>query len=86
MWKDHIQKKNLVKPTILQKEIMTTGESPFLVQQLYGYQTKYKIIAAMPFNGGGDMHFQIKQHGKFSEELAKFYVVQCCLGIDHLHS
>jgi len=59
---------------------------PFLMRLHYSFQTSDKLYLVMDFINGGELFFHLQNERKFSNERARFYAAEICLGISHLHS
>ena len=51
----------------------------------YAFQTPDKLCFILDLMGGGDLHYQLNQHGVFSEAHTKFYAAEIILGLEHMH-
>ncbi|EAR98079.1 Serine/Threonine kinase domain protein (macronuclear) [Tetrahymena thermophila SB210] len=76
------------KEQIVQNErnIMTMMQGhPFLLQLDYAFESKNYIAFAMEYCAGGEMFYHLRKIKKMTEEQARFYFIEICLGIDYLH-
>lgn len=60
-------------------------DCPFIVCMTYAFQTPDKLCFILDLMGGGDLHYQLNQHGVFSEAHTKFYAAEIILGLEHMH-
>lgn len=75
------------KEVIVQNErnIMSTLNHPFLLQLEFAFETKHYIGFVMEYCAGGELFYHLKKIKRMTEEQARFYFVEICLGIKHLH-
>lgn len=70
---------------MVEKEIMRTCESPFIVKLHYTFQTATKLYFVLDFVNGGELHSKLIKKIKFNEKLTKFYVAEILMTLKHLH-
>ena len=70
----------------LEKDILYSINHPFLVNMTYVFQNEYRIYFLMPFIKGGELFRHLVEVRKFPENQAKFFAMQVCLALGHLHS
>ena len=75
----------LVEQAKLEKQILCNNDNPFLVDMRYSFVTNEKVMFLLPFKRGGDMFNLMRADGRFSEDRARFYVLQIVLGLSYLH-
>eukprot|EP01124_Arcella_intermedia_P021304 TRINITY_DN2952_c0_g1_i1.p1 TRINITY_DN2952_c0_g1~~TRINITY_DN2952_c0_g1_i1.p1 ORF type:complete len:502 (-),score=105.55 TRINITY_DN2952_c0_g1_i1:68-1573(-) len=77
-----------VEHTIAERNILMKIKHPFLMRLHCAFQTAEKLALVMDFVNGGELfyHLQNQPGRRFSNERAKFYAAEICLGIEHLHS
>eukprot|EP00357_Protocruzia_adherens_P026640 CAMPEP_0114984716 /NCGR_PEP_ID=MMETSP0216-20121206/7434_1 /TAXON_ID=223996 /ORGANISM="Protocruzia adherens, Strain Boccale" /LENGTH=632 /DNA_ID=CAMNT_0002346889 /DNA_START=214 /DNA_END=2112 /DNA_ORIENTATION=+ len=83
--KDIILESDQLEHTRIEKEIMQSVTHEFLMGLEYCFQTPDKVYFITKYMSGGDMFTHLRNAFKFPEELAKFYIAQIALGLDHLH-
>lgn len=64
---------NILKSTLLEKEILQSVDHPFLASLDYVFQTDGKLYFIMKFVRGGDLQNLLRQAKKFDEDVVKFY-------------
>lgn len=64
---------------------MTNMKHPFLLKLEYAFETKSYLVFITEFCSGGELFFNLKKIFKMSEEHAKYYFMEICLGIENLH-
>lgn len=82
--------KGVLKPRDLQRtnterNILTKIHHPFIVQLCYAFQTKSKLYLVMDFLQGGDLFSRLSGEITFREDVAKFYLAELALALEHLH-
>lgn len=85
MRKKTLQKMDEVKHILIERDILTTAKSPWLVRLLYAFQDVDSVFLAMEFVPGGDFRTLLNNSGVLKEEHAKFYISEMFMGIDTLH-
>ena len=86
MKKQDVTESNLVENIRLEREIMEKGNSPFLVELFYAFQSKVNFYFVMEFIPGGDLFVLLRKQRKFPEEAVRFYAVEVILALEYLHS
>jgi len=86
-----LNKKNIVdrgevEHTRAEKNILMKINHPFLMKLHYSFQTSDKLYLVMDFINGGELFFHLQNDRRFTNERARFYAAQICLGISHLHA
>ena len=64
---------------------MASIHNPFLLNMEYAFETKSYLVFITEFCSGGELFFNLKKIHKMSEEHAKYYFMEICLGIESLH-
>ncbi|KAL4450299.1 hypothetical protein ABPG74_009005 [Tetrahymena malaccensis] len=75
------------KEVIVQNErnIMASIAHPFLLKLEYSFESKSYLGFCMEYCAGGELFYHLRRIKRMSEEMARFYFVEICLGIDYLH-
>ena len=68
-----------------EKEILTNVDHPFIMKMHYSFSTKNYLNLVLDFWPGGELFFHIVKHKRFRESVAKFYIAEIILAIEHLH-
>lgn len=67
--------------------LVSTGDDcPFIVNMTYAFQTHDKLYFVLDLMNGGDLHYHLSQHGKFTEIEMRFYAAEVVLGLEHMHN
>lgn len=66
-------------------EILMKVDHPFIVKLNYSFQTKYRLYFVLDFVNGGQLFFQLLQHGLFREDLARVYAAEIVSAVAYLH-
>lgn len=76
------------KEIIVQNErniMISILNQPFLLKIEYCFENKSYLGFAMEYCAGGELFYHLRRIKRMDEEMAKFYFVEICLGIDYLH-
>ena len=65
---------------------MAITKSPFCVSLLYCLQTVNNVFLVMEYMIGGDLKSLLGVYGYFLEDHAVFYLAECVLALQYLHS
>lgn len=68
-----------------EREIMERVCHPFLVKLLFAFQNQTRLFLVTEFVQGGELFFQLKTDGKFSESRARLYSCEIILALEYLH-
>jgi serine/threonine protein kinase len=68
-----------------EKQILTSISHPFIMKMHYSFTTKNYINIVLDFCPGGELFFHIVKKRRFSENVARFYIAEIILAIEHLH-
>ena len=71
---------------LLRNDVLRESDHPFLADLKYAFLTKQKGYLLMQFVRGGELFTHLKQVKNFTEESARFYVIQVAIALGHLHS
>jgi len=71
---------------LVERDVLTSTKSPWLVKLLYAFQDQNNVFLAMEFVPGGDMRALLGNVGSLEEEPAKFYMAEMILSMVSLHS
>jgi protein-serine/threonine kinase len=84
--KDKVLGNNLVRYAFTERNILMTISHPFIIKLIYAFQTPEKLAMIMDFCPNGDLGTQLVREKRFSEEKARFYLVEVLLALQELHS
>lgn len=68
-----------------EKEILTSIDHPFIMKMHYSFSTKHYLNLVLDFCPGGELFFHIVKQKRFKESVARFYIAEVILAIEHLH-
>jgi len=85
MCKRMIKEKKCKKFCQMERDILETLNSPFVVDIVYAFQTEDYIFIIMEVIAGGSLEYNIHKHDGFSEDECKFYASEVALGLNYLH-
>ncbi|OMJ90488.1 hypothetical protein SteCoe_7193 [Stentor coeruleus] len=83
--KEKVLGNNLVRYAFTERNILMTISHPFIVKLNYAFQTPEKLVMVMDFCPNGDLGTQLAREKRFSEEKAKFYLIEILLALQELH-
>ena len=72
--------------TKTERDLMVKITSPFLVNIKFAFQDDTKLYIVSDFMQGGDMFYHLHSVKNFSEEKAKFYLIEIIFGLEYLHN
>ena len=84
--KEEVLKNDLLTYAFAERNILMRIEHPFIVKLNYAFQTPEKLIMIMDFCPNGDLGSQLARDKKFSEDKAKFYLIEVLLALQELHN
>lgn len=85
MSKKRIKLKKAEKMCLMEREIMTNINSPYVVCLKYSFSTANDLYLVLDLMIGGDLGFHLSKKVVFSLKEAKFYAARALLGIAALH-
>lgn len=68
-----------------EQEIMKSLSHPFIMKMHYSFSTKNYLNIVLDFCPGGELFFHIVKKKRLRENVAKFYIAEIILAIEHLH-
>ena len=71
--------------TMTERDLMVKLTSPFLVNIKFAFQDESKLYIVSDFMQGGDMFYHLHSEKNFTENKAKFYLIEIILGLEYLH-
>ena len=71
--------------TKAERDLMVKINCPFIVNIKFAFQDEYKLYIITEFMQGGEMFFHLHKEKKFSNEKARFYIIEIILAIEFLH-
>jgi serine/threonine protein kinase len=83
--KVQVIEKNSFKSVLLERELLSTLECPFIVNLRLAYQTETDLCMVVDLMSGGDLRFHLSKEHFFEEERAKFYTACILLALEYIH-
>ncbi|KAI9290597.1 Pkinase-domain-containing protein [Neoconidiobolus thromboides FSU 785] len=68
-----------------ERQILSEVQHPFIVKLFYAFQTEDRLYLILDYVQGGELFFHLANERMFSEDIAKFYLAQLILALEHLH-
>ena len=81
-----VRKEHSVYMTWLERTVMSSFHSHFLVSCVYAFQDAQHLYMVMPLMLGGDLRYYLKQNGPCRESEARFFMAEILLALEHMHS
>jgi len=83
--KSSVKIQNQEDHTKTERLLLEMINHPFIINLEYAFQSKESLYLVTEFMQGGELFQHLRNHGKFTEEEAKFYVVEVLLALDFIH-
>ena len=80
--KAQLIKRNQVKHTQAERNIIQNVSSPFLTTLSFAFQTVDKLYMVMEYMPGGELFYWLKKQSKFSLGRSKLYMMEMLLGLE----
>ena len=85
-----LDKKNIMKNkqtdlTKLERKILKTIKSPFLIRLYFAFQSPTKLFLVIEYCPGGELYFYLRICRRFHERVVRFYASNIILGLKALH-
>lgn len=71
--------------TKAERNILEAVKSPFICDLLYAFQTGGKLYLILEYLSGGELFMHLEREGMFMENVAKFYLSEIVVALEHLH-
>lgn len=84
--KDLIKKKNIIKPIIIEKTIMSSLNSSFLIKCFYNFESKDKLFLLLEYGKYGDLSIILKVFKKINESKIFIILAELVLALEKLHN
>ncbi|KAG8838066.1 Serine/threonine-protein kinase [Serendipita sp. 405] len=84
--KDEMVKRDQLAHVRAERDVLAESNSPWVVQLFYSFQDPSYLYLVMEFLPGGDLMTMLIKYEVFSEDVTRFYMAECCLAIEAVHS
>lgn len=84
--KRDIMKKNLVRYTKSERNVLIAVDHPFIVTLRFAFQTEQRLYLIMDYIPGGELFTRLNEQYRLVEEHAVFYAAEIVLVFEHLHA
>ncbi|TFY57919.1 hypothetical protein EVJ58_g6730 [Rhodofomes roseus] len=84
--KDEMLKKDQLAHVRAERDVLAESNSPWVVQLYYSFQDSAYLYLIMEFLPGGDLMTMLIKYDTFSEDVTRFYIAECVLAIEAVHS
>ncbi|CAO3645819.1 unnamed protein product [Mucor hiemalis] len=71
--------------TKAERQILEEVRNPFIVQLFYAFQTNDRLYLILEYATGGELFTHMAAENMFSEDVARFYLAELLLALEHLH-
>lgn len=87
MDKDEMIRRNKIKRTVTEQEILQVMNHPFIVSLHHSFQSQKYLYLCMEYCSGGEFFRALQSRpGKcISEEAARFYIAEVISALEYLH-
>ncbi|KAI7907197.1 kinase-like domain-containing protein [Cokeromyces recurvatus] len=68
-----------------ERQILEEVRHPFIVQLFYAFQTNDRLYLILEYATGGELFTHMASERMFSEDVARFYIAELILALEHLH-
>ncbi|GAA5841991.1 hypothetical protein JCM9279_002747 [Rhodotorula babjevae] len=85
MKKRTLAKTDEIRHVLIERDILASTSSPWLVRLLYAFQDPEHVFLAMDFIAGGDFRTLLNNSGVLKEEHARFYISEMFCAVAELH-
>ncbi|KAF7729127.1 serine/threonine protein kinase psk1 [Apophysomyces ossiformis] len=72
--------------TKAERQILEEVRHPFIVQLMYAFQTDDRLYLILEYATGGELFTHMATERMFMENVARFYLAELVLALEHLHS
>ncbi|KAI0265200.1 AGC/NDR protein kinase [Gloeopeniophorella convolvens] len=84
--KEEMLKKDQLAHVRAERDVLAESNSPWVVQLFYSFQDPAYLYLIMEFLPGGDLMTMLIKYDTFSEDVTRFYMAECVLAIEAVHS
>ncbi len=83
--KEALARRNQIKHTKTERNILQNIRHPFLVQLQFAFQSDTRLYLVLEFQSGGELMFWLKKEKRFGLDRSKLYAAEVLLGVEFLH-
>lgn len=69
-----------------ERNIMVGMKHPFILEMKFSFETLDFLVFVLEYCPGGELFTYVKKLRRMPEDVAKFYMIEILLAIEHLHS
>ncbi|ETW83930.1 hypothetical protein HETIRDRAFT_155248 [Heterobasidion irregulare TC 32-1] len=84
--KEEMLKKDQLAHVRAERDVLAESNSAWVVQLYYSFQDPAYLYLIMEFLPGGDLMTMLIKYDTFSEDVTRFYMAECVLAIEAVHS
>jgi hypothetical protein len=84
--KSRLVQSNKVHTVVLERNILSRVNHPFIVSLKFAFQTPAKFYLGLEYAEGGELFFRLQKHGLPPLSDIKLYMAELALALDYLHS
>ncbi|KAH9049594.1 AGC/NDR protein kinase [Lactarius hengduanensis] len=84
--KEEMLKKDQLAHVRAERDVLAESNSHWVVQLFYSFQDPSYLYLIMEFLPGGDLMTMLIKYDTFSEDVSRFYMAECVLAIEAVHS
>ncbi|KAI9447848.1 AGC/NDR protein kinase [Lactarius indigo] len=84
--KEEMLKKDQLAHVRAERDVLAESNSHWVVQLFYSFQDPSYLYLIMEFLPGGDLMTMLIKYDTFSEDVTRFYMAECVLAIEAVHS
>ena len=85
MSKPRIIDKNCENTILLERDLLSKMNHPFIVNMHFSFQDINSLYLVMDLITGSDLRYHLSQEKKFSAEVSKFFLACTILGLEYIH-
>jgi serine/threonine protein kinase len=86
MRKEDVFKRNQVRHTITERNLLQMVRHPFIVPLHYAFHDANSLYLVMELQVGGELFFHLRREGAFAEPRVRLYAAEILLALDALHA
>ena len=75
-----------IKYAIGECKILRYLRHPFIIKMSYAFQTPKNLYMVLELCPNGDLMTHLSERSRFAESVARFYIAETILAVEHLHS